>query len=281
MPAENSQPNSLAATIQRLGRNQGRYLGETIQIQAVLQEIQLLALKHGWQRDCFLQEEDVCLTAYHLPRAEPAKRIYLSAGIHGDEPAGPMAVLELLRSNRWPPAIDVWICPCLNPSGFPLNTRESATGFDLNRQYLEPQAREIRAHIAWLEQQPRFDITLCLHEDWEASGFYVYELNLSEGPSFAEAIVERVAAVCPIDLSSQIEGREAHGGIIRPTPDPASRPQWPEAFYLIHHKTRVSCTLEAPSDYPLSTRAAALVAGVDAVMDQLESTAPRPAPRAG
>jgi protein MpaA len=272
MPQENpSRPDALVTTLQRLGQNQGRYLGQTIEIQSILNEIQTLALKQGWRSDCFLRTEALCLVGYSRSTSNPHARLYISAGIHGDEPAGPMAVLELLRQNQWPDGIEVWLCPCLNPTGFCLNTRENAQGLDLNRQYLHREAEEIQAHIQWLEQQPRFDVTLCLHEDWEAHGFYVYELNLGNEPSLAAEIVRRVAAVCPIDPSPVIEGREAHGGIIRPTADPTSRPQWPEAFYLITHKTQRSCTLEAPSDFPLPVRVAALVTAVRTVLDLLSS----------
>ena len=58
----------------------------------------------------------------------------------------------------------------------------------------------------------------------------------------------------------------AHNGIIRPGVDPRSRPDWPEAFFLITHKTRLSYTLEAPSDFPLAARVAALVAAVTAAL---------------
>jgi len=244
-------------------------LGETIQIGAVLQQIQELALFYGWRSDCVAQSEHYCIPGYYLAAQHPAQRLYISAGIHGDEPAGPLAVLELLRAHKWPKHVEIWLCPCLNPTGFSLNTRENADGLDLNRQYHEPVALETRSHTAWLLQQPHFDVTLCLHEDWEAHGFYVYELSLDGQPTFAEDIVRRVAEVCPIDRSPLIEGREAHEGIIRPTGDLASRPQWPEAFFLLTHKTRVSCTLEAPSDFALPTRVAALVAGVRAVLDRL------------
>jgi hypothetical protein len=138
---------------------------------------------------------------------------------------------------------------------------------DLNRQYRAPQAVETAAHIAWLARQPGFDLCLCLHEDWEAHGFYVYELNPDNRPSLAEAMVARVAEVCPIDPSEVIEARPARNGIIRPGIDPHSRPDWPEAFYLITHKARLSYTLEAPSDFPLDTRVAALVAAVTGALE--------------
>jgi hypothetical protein len=157
----------------------------------------------------------------------------------------------------------------LNPTGFPLNRRENADGFDLNRQYLHLEAEETRAHIGWLNRQPNFAVALCLHEDWESHGFYVYELNPDNLPSFAEKIVERVSKVCPIDPSPMIEGREAHNGIIRPSADPRSRPEWPEAFYLFTYKTRLSYTLEAPSDFPLAVRVEALVASVNAVLENI------------
>src|SRR4051812_14550494 len=105
----------------RLGKNQGRYLGETIDISVVLDEIQTLAHAQGWRTDCFLESDPVRLFAYHRGARPGAKRLYVSAGIHGDEPAGPLAILQLLRANRWPDSIDVWVCPCLNPSGFPVN----------------------------------------------------------------------------------------------------------------------------------------------------------------
>ncbi|MCI0535395.1 MAG: M14 family metallocarboxypeptidase [Verrucomicrobiales bacterium] len=256
-----------ASPIQRAGRNVGRYDGETIAIQDVLQDIQTAALKYGWRQDCFLKSEEFCLLAYHRATGQPRKRIYISSGIHGDEPAGPLAVRELVRQNSWPDGIDVWLCPCLNPTGFPINRRENARGLDLNRQYLHLEAAETKAHVLWLEQQPRFDVVLCLHEDWEAHGFYVYELNPDHQPSFAEEMIRRISEVCPIDRSPVIEGREAKDGIIRPSVDPRSRPQWPEGFYLLAHKTRLTYTLEAPSDYPMPPRVAALVTGVRTVLD--------------
>lgn len=191
-------------------------------------------------------------------------RVYISAGIHGDEPASPLAAETLLRENIWPEGVDLWLCPCLNPEGFDLNTRENPAGIDLNRDYLHTRSPEILAHIRWLATQPSFDLSLCLHEDWEACGFYVYELNPDGRPSLAEAIVKAAGAVCPVDASETIEGWPASNGVLRPAIEPSSRKDWPEAFHLITHKTRLSYTLEAPSDFALQPRVRALVEGVRA-----------------
>src|SRR5213596_2385108 len=256
----------MSHSAQRLGKNRGAYLGETIDINQVLRDDLDAARKFGWQIEEMPVSDQLDLLAFRRVVRAPRRRLYISTGIHGDEPAGPLAIRRLLQENHWPAHADTWLCPCLNPTGFPLNRRENADGVDLNRDYREAKSAEIRAHIAWLQRQPAFDLTLCLHEDWEAHGFYLYELNPDNRPSQAEEIMRRVALVCPIDPSAEIEGRPAQGGIIRPSVDPRSRPQWPEAFWLLAYKTRHAYTLEAPSDFPLASRVAALVTAVRTVL---------------
>ncbi len=254
--------------IQRLLLNKGSYFGETIDIVKVLEAAVTVAKRFGWETEQLRCTEDLCLWVFHRSVANPRRRIYISTGMHGDEPAGPLAALRLLEENQWPEDAEVWLLPCLNPTGFPANTRENRNKVDLNREYHGSKEPEVVAHIAWLEKQPKYDVALCLHEDWESHGFYVYELNPDGRPSYAELMIEAVRPVCPIDLSSEIEGRPAQGGIIRPSIDPLSRPQWPEAFYLLQYKTRLSYTLEAPSDYPLKPRVDALVAGTRVALER-------------
>lgn len=248
--------------MQRLGLNHGGYHGERIDIDAVGRQLREAALDRGWsvvEAECAPGRRLPFLTRAAKAGADAAPNLYLSAGIHGDEPAGPLTALDLLRSDALPRDANLWMCPCLNPSGFARGSRESADGLDLNRDYLTPASPEVCAHVAWLARQPRFGLTLLLHEDWEASGFYLYEVNPHGLPSVAEAIIEGVRPVCPIDPASVIDGRQTHSaGIIRPPLDPAARPQWPEAFWLFRHKTGLSYTVEAPSDYPLGVRVAAL-----------------------
>jgi protein MpaA len=258
-----------AQIAQRLRKNISSYLGETIDVDAVLADCLAAAKTYGWS----IEEIAVpskpslfALTRSHSRNTQHATPVYISTGIHGDEPAGPLAVRQLLQENQWPESASLAIIPCLNPTGLRLNRRENDQGVDLNREYLDTKAPETLAHINWLSRQPSFDVCMCLHEDWESDGFYVYELNPDNRPSLADHIVAQVAEVCPLDLSEIIEGRPAHGGIIRPSVDPRSRPQWPEAFYLLTYKTRLSYTLEAPSDFPLPTRVAALLAGARAAL---------------
>jgi protein MpaA len=256
----------------RSGRNVGGYFGEVIDIDSVLTDCAEAARSHGWQVEELPAGSGRTLLTLTRPARDTAPApmcVYVSTGIHGDEPGGPLAARQLLQENQWPAGLDLWLCPCLNPGGFALNQRENPDGLDLNRQYLRPTAPETLAHIQWLERQPHFDLSLCLHEDWESDGFYVYELNPDHRPSLAPRMIAAIERVCPIDHSSEIEGRAAEGGIIRPGTDPRTRPQWPESFYLITNNSRLSYTLEAPSDFPLPARVAALVAGVNSAIARL------------
>ena len=270
-PPGDALPWTHDLTMKKLGRNNGGYFGDRIEIRGVLREIETAARDRGWMAEVFHQHGNFKWLALHRPTAQgdsPAHRIYVSTGIHGDEPAGPLAALRLIEQNAWPVGAEIVLCPCLNPVGFASGRRENEHGVELNREYLNPQSAEIAAHLRWLERQRSFALCLCLHEDWESHGFYVYELNPDHQPSLAEGIVAAVQVVCPIDRSEIIEGREATGGVIRPNLDPRTRPMWPEAFWLIMNRTRLSYTLEAPSDFSLGTRVNALVAGVNAGLEE-------------
>jgi predicted deacylase len=255
--------------MQRLGKNVGGYFGETLNLDTVLKDLQTSGEIHGWRRELVYQTGKLEVFALRKIASPGARRIYISAGIHGDEPAGPLAALQLLRDNEWPAGFEYWLCPCLNPTGFFLNSRENEDRKDLNRDYRDTETGEVAAHIRWLERQPNFEAAFCLHEDWESHGFYLYELNPDGRPSLAEKMVAAAAKACPIDLSPVIEGREAKGGIINPSLNPVERPKWPEAFWLLQNKTRLVYTLEAPSDFPLNARVQAVVAAMKTALAEL------------
>jgi hypothetical protein len=250
-----------------LGRNNGGYVGDTIDIDDVLQRTLAAAQTHGWSIENFPNTGDLPLYGFARLAKEPRLTVYISTGIHGDEPAGPLALVELLEANAWPSGVNLIACPCLNPTGFPNNTRENRTGTDLNRDYRHIETREVQAHTEWIDSLPTFDFGICLHEDWEANGFYLYELNPDNLPAVSEDVIDAVGQVCPIDRSERIDDRPAKGGILKQVVSPEARPLWPEAFYIVLKKTRLSYTLEAPSDFPMPTRVNALCTAVRTLID--------------
>ncbi len=251
----------------RLFRNQGRYCGVGIDIAAVLRDIDDACLSSGWEKNPVLESPHLSLPGYVLKVPFPRARVYLSSGMHGDEPAGPLALGELTFENRWPVGVEIWMVPCLNPTAFPLNQRENNRGADLNRQYKNPSQPEVLSHIAWMAQCPEFEFSVLLHEDWESDGYYLYELNPDGKPSLAEPVIQAVRAVCPIQSDGVVDDWHSCGGIIRPDIDPNERPAWPEAIYLTRTKSRMGYTLEAPSDFELPDRVQAHKVALRTMLD--------------
>ncbi len=231
---------------------------------AFIARIETAALCRGFRAERFGECGGVPQLALTKRTPGPRPRIYLSAGIHGDEPAPPLALLDLIERGVFDERATWFLCPLLNPVAFTLQRRENADGIDLNRDYKAPRSREIQAHARWLQRQPCFDLAICLHEDWESRGFYLYELHAGERPGFARSLIDTASQICPIETATVIDGRTiAEPGIIRPIADPALREAWPESIYLQAHHTTLGYTIESPSALPLAQRISTLGAVVE------------------
>lgn len=187
-----------------------------------------------------------------------APKVYLSSGIHGDEPAGPLAVLELLEEDALSGDLDWTLFPLLNPWGVENGKRENQHGIDLNRDYNVRQSREIRAHVNWLEQYPTpYDLYLSLHEDWETTGFYLYEINTSKHPSLALPLLQVAETILPLEKGPEVDGHKLNRpGLIAHRDEPDEPDGWPEAIYICKRTPLRSYTFETPSSAPLDLRVA-------------------------
>lgn len=190
--------------------------------------------------------------------------IYLSAGIHGDEPAGPMALLELLEAGFFTDDIHWLLCPALNPSGLAVGTRENNSGHDLNRDYWLRETPEVAAHAGWLEKMTTPDLFISLHEDWETTGFYFYEINLrKDQPKRAEQIFAAVRPWFAPEPGPAIDGHDVRAdGWIYHAAEPDLPEGWPEAIYLAKMGCPISYTFETPSRAAFPFRVAAHAAAV-------------------
>ncbi len=205
-----------------------------------------------------------------------APRVYLSAGIHGDEISGPLALLEMLRRPEFFAAFEAVIFPMLNPDGLARGERGNADGIDLNRDYRDPKSVEIASHIDALKTLGRFDAAMMLHEDFEGVGAYLYELNDALSPTLGGEIIAAMGRHVPIDPRPEIEEVPARGGVISRRDLIAKhgqiedRPDWPEAIYLGVHHTRVSFTTETPAPFPIGQRVQAQIAAVKTLLGALK-----------
>ncbi len=225
-------------------------------------EFALGAGKHGF-RECVLAN----LAAGHLAvweRPENGPTIYVSAGIHGDEPAGPLALLELLGAGFFGPGIHWLVAPTLNPDGLAAGTRGNPAGCDLNRDFLKRHSPEISALATWLASIPPPDLFLSLHEDCETSGFYFYEINQgADHPDRAAAILNAVRPWFSPQSGPDIDGHLPRtDGWIYHEPEADEPDGWPEAIFLAKLGCPLSFTFETPSQSPLPQRVAALQAAV-------------------
>ncbi len=186
------------------------------------------------------------------------KPLYLSAGVHGDEAAAVLGLLEWAESSLAELRdADVILVPLFNPAGLARNNREDAHGTDLNRCFDHHDHPHLAGwHRAMSGYAPR--LAGCLHEDYDAWGIYAYELNRADGIGVAEPCLAAAEQVLPRDPRATIEGRRAHRAIIRPRKIPMKL-DLPEAVALYRAGTPCTVTFETPSEFSLARRTAAHV----------------------
>ncbi|MEM7146494.1 MAG: M14 family metallocarboxypeptidase [Verrucomicrobiota bacterium] len=184
--------------------------------------------------------------------------IYLSAGIHGDESGAVEGLIrwgeanvELLRR------LPIVIMPCLNPWGLENNSRRDGRGRDLNRLFDRPRMRPVSS---WrrVYGRRRYSVGLCLHEDYDASGIYVYELAQDTEADAGDRLLGACEGILPRQAGDDLDGVPMREGVMR-------RPErfdevireiegMPEAIYLYLNGTRAALTFETPSEYSLYDR---------------------------
>jgi protein MpaA len=221
----------------------------------------------GAERELLCDVEGYPIYTYSLMRPESKRTVYLSAGMHGDEPAGPLALLKLVEGGSLTESCSWYVCPILNPTGLARGTRENFQGLDLNRDYLKFASVEISSHAEWLKGK-HCDFAISLHEDWESTGFYFYEINLQQDrPQRYQRMVDALSPVMQMEPNPIIDEHEVREpGWIYHCADPDEPKNWPEAIYLAKMGCPLSFTFETPSSLPLESRIDAHVLAVCAAL---------------
>ena len=197
-------------------------------------------------------------------------RVLISAGIHGDEPAGVEAVCAFLERKAFAVHLEDWemmLVPCINPYGYEHGTRENGNGMDLNRMFKSERPQEEVRLMQSIFETP-FDLTLELHEDFESGGYYFYH---SGEPGLIDRlpakILERVARVMPLNLDAEIDGSSAGGGVIDRAPNPENMDWWPMALFARSRGARYCLTLETAPAFPMEIRVEAHLAALNAALE--------------
>jgi len=221
------------------------------------------------------------LMAYRLFKSGPLGKslplVYISTGMHGDEPAGPESLLRLLENGLLNRELSFYICPMLNPTGFQRGTRENLVGRDLNRDYYTLRNVEVKEHVKWLEKQFEIQVPelfVSLHEDWESEGFYFYEINLIDDEVKSleryQEIAKKIEAVMPMEPSELIDDHQIRElGWIYHCAEADMEKKWPEAIFIAKHGCSRSFTFESPSSKNIKHRVTTQVTAVNSLLDYL------------
>lgn len=100
-----------------------------------------------------------------------APSIAIATGVHGDEPAGPWAVLSLLEDGLLDARFSYRIWPCTNPSGQAAGTRETAEGADINRSFSGTGSTPESRSIISATHGRHFTLSIDVHEDETPTDF--------------------------------------------------------------------------------------------------------------
>lgn len=196
---------------------------------------------------------------YYLETRSPQPNrpwFYCSAGIHGDEPAGPEALIQWAESSKEIfKQLNVLIFPCLNPWGIVNNRRSNAQGVDLNRTYRDSNVPQTIAHKRIITGR-KFDFALSLHEDYDGCGVYFYENIPFKPPFIIKQLMAASSHYIPPDPHPIIEGDRARGGLIQQNKRSRFGNLGTEGYYLYPSITRRCVIIETPSEFHINQRVA-------------------------
>jgi len=152
------------------------------------------------------------------PNSSDPIRIGCFAGIHGDEPAGPLAVAEFLQHLAREPFLaenfHLDFYPLCNPTGFEDNTRNSRRGRDLNREFWKASA-EPEVQILEHELRTRhFSGLIQLHADDTSEGMYGYVRGHTLTENLLRPALAEAGKILLRNVNATIDGFAARDGII-------------------------------------------------------------------
>ena len=145
-------------------------------------------------------------------------RIALFGAIHGDEPAGAVALsrflLDLAQRPEQAESFELQVYPVCNPTGFEDGTRHSRTGCDLNREFWKSSSEP---EIQILEQelkQGHFSGIVQLHSDDTSNGLYGFVKGHTLTQNLLRPALLAAGEILTRNVNATIDGFAARDGVI-------------------------------------------------------------------
>ena len=199
--------------------------------------------------------------------ARTPRRVLITGGMHGDEPAGVEAVLQFLARDNAAllKNFSFLIIPCINPYGYVHNTRETLDGVDINRAFETDDIAEVTI-IKKALGETQFSFAIDFHEDYDATGFYLYEGKHDEkyiGPKLAAA----GKAIGPLDPDDPGEDApDLAEGVYKVATSWGTQGLTP---YLLHFHSEHVIISETPTIWSLEQRVALHLTILDTALNTL------------
>jgi len=184
-------------------------------------------------------EERYWLPRFVFQRTQQVKqriKIGIFAGIHGDEPASILGLMDFVRQLDQDPELgrsyQIFLYPICNPSGYVSGTRHSQSGRDLNREFWrgsdEPEVKLLEEEI----ERQKFDGIISLHSDDTCDGVYGFVRGHVLAEHLLKPALAAAEASLPRDKRAKIDGFHAvegiiysgYGGILSASPDASPAP---------------------------------------------------------
>jgi predicted deacylase len=201
-------------------------------------------------------------------RTDAPRKLLIASGFHGEESAGPWAVLRVLEtadSSLFARA-DISFIPLVNVSGFSTGTRFNTAGENPNRGFraeldaVPPSAegRLLLAQSARIAALGRDGVLAC-HEDIDVAGGYVYAYERTEAPGrLGVALRDANAQFFACHPDGVVDGCTVRDGIVFNHYDSSF-----ESWAMTAGATFAACT-ETPGLQPIEARIRAHAAMIEA-----------------
>lgn len=255
-----NEPNNAPAIWQRANG-----AGPSNDLAAFGREWDLLARQRGFTTSTLGEVLGHAVWMGHRPAVQAhAPRVMISAGFHGEEPAGPWGVLALLRDapDTLLDQVHLSVLPLVNSTGFAKGLRLNARGENPNRGFgahagtdrLSAEGALLVQHASHLLPAAR-DGLYCGHEDQEQSHTYLYTFEPNKPPgAFSQGLIETGGQWFPVAPDGDIEGDMVRGGLVHNKYD-GSFESW-----CSEQGTRVAVCAETPCKQPFERRVQAQAA---------------------
>lgn len=196
--------------------------------------------------------------------ANAPKKVLITGGVHGDEPAGVEAVLQFLERDNTEllKKYAFVVIPCVNPSGYVHNTRENRDGVDINRSFETDEVSEV-AIVKKALGETQFSLAIDFHEDYEATGFYLYE-GKQDAQYIGPVLADAAKSIGPLDPEDPGEDApDIAEGVYKVATEWGTQGLAP---YLLHFHSEHVIITETPTVWPLEQRAALHLSVLDTAL---------------